>query len=357
VVTTVPNAALLRLRRQDFDLDEGRLRVDLMATRQPGGPEGRLLFGLPPWCVAQLRLTFPGLDAWDEGRLLCPAEGAPHRPRREASDAFRRAANACGCQNTTLPSLRRLALSIHGRAPRAVRRSTATARFEDEGRLEEPADRREAEAQEAYAEWVTSAWTALHAPPTALASVPKRAPAGVAPEDPERFRKVPTEATGGLLVSGCRVLAGSGARTVRGADEPGPLPPTVVPADPWAVPGRSVSAAAPMMPGPLDALLFSQLAEGSMRHAQAMQARAERAERELAQLRALAADPTRDWALTVFLGSTAFASGMAFQDWLHSRPDVQAKLRETGKRLGRYAGQLAGALAKEMLRQGGDGTG
>jgi hypothetical protein len=112
------------------------------------------------------------------------------------------------------------------------------------------------------------------------------------------------------------------------------------------------------MPGPLDALLFSQLAEGSMRHAQAMQARAERAERELAELRALAADPTRDWALPIFLGSTAFASGMAFQDWLHSRPDVQAKLRETASRLGRYAGRLAGALAEEMLRQGGgDGTG
>ena len=73
---------------------------------------------------------------------------------------------------------------------------------------------------------------------------------------------------------------------------------------------------------------------------------------ELAELRALAADPAQEWLFNLFIASTAFVGGMAFQDWLQSRPDVQAKIRATATRVGRYLGEVAGAFSEELARQG-----
>ncbi len=357
VVTTVPDAALRRLRRQDFDLDAGLLRVHLGATRQPGGPEGRLCFGLPRWCVAQLRVSFAGLDGWDGARLLFPAKGAPHRPRREVSHAFRLAADACGCSDTTLRSLRRLAQSIHRTAPRAVRRSTATTRLDGDTLVGSSARRPVAEAQNAYAEWVTAAWTALHQPPMPLAGVSKRAPAGVAPEAPERRQRVAQEAPPGAVVSGCRVPPAGHER--RGST------PRTVDTSPWkaahAAPlsatTRDPAPPAVRVPGPAEAILQMQLVDSAMRAAEMAHNRAVRAEAELRKLRADAAEPDKQLLFTIFVAGGGFASGMAFKDWLDSSPNFEALLSRCKAEVGRLFAAMAEPLAAEMLRTGAPGSG
>jgi hypothetical protein len=186
IVTTVPDESLLRLQRKHFDLQKGRIRVDMMATRRPGMEEGRLVFGLPVWCVEQIRSTFRVFDAWNSERFLFPSKKNPYHPRREVSHALYRAAESSVCVGVTSRSLRLLAQSIHAKAPRAVRRATAKSRLDVPRTIMNPQDQRVAEAQEKYAAWVVRNWRVLFHPPVTLKRVSKRASKNIFPEMPEQ---------------------------------------------------------------------------------------------------------------------------------------------------------------------------
>ena len=350
VATTAPDAAILRLRRGDLDLDAGRLRVDLPATRRPGSPPGHLLYGLPRWCVAQLRAALPGIDGWDEERLLFPAEGAPHRPRRKVSRAFRRLADGCGCSETTLRSLRRLAQAIHARAPRAVRRATATARDDvAEGVL--PDEAALAAAQEAYAAWISSAWGALHAPPVELRRVARRAGPEIAPDRPEQARRkaAAAEPAPGRLVAGVRVEDAAEVRSLprAGWTAAGPDRVETVTHPDVSVSGSRGSAG--FGETGATALFGAALTAQAMQRADAWAQRARQAEAELAGWKERSVSVEDALVCGLFAASGAFAAGMSFEAWLASRPDVRERL---GIGVGRFAVALGETMAEDLRRGG-----
>ena len=332
VVTTVPDASLLGLRRRDLDLDNGRLRVDATGTRRPGGPEGHCLFGLPPWCVDQLRHALPGLDSWEESRRLFPSRSSPDRPLRDVSKRLRRLANGSGCLFTTMRSLRRLAQSIHGTAPRAVRRGTATARHDCRDTVDTRDDTRLADAQEAYATLIVKRWDALHRPPFALARVARRAAAGIRADQPERGRRTNDPARlrrpVGVL-PGCEVDAPQG----RPAPRPRPSEPTTgaVAAFPMIGPWSRESTAQgfrgePDWQGAVTSLALVERTSGQLETCLAHLYKAERhireLERENLQLKELAG-------MNPMTGALSFVSGMAVTNWLDSRPDILTRLGPT----------------------------
>ena len=104
----------------------------------------------------------------------------------------------------TLSGLRRLAQAIHARAPRGVRRATASA-----GRVGSVL----ATVMEAYAAEVVDQWRDLHAPPARPRRVPRRAPKHTRPEQRERGagRSPVAEASTGLPAN-CIVGASDGPR-------------------------------------------------------------------------------------------------------------------------------------------------
>ena len=329
VVTTVPDSSLLGLRRGDLDLDNGRLRVDATATRRPGGPEGWCLFGLPPWCVDQLRHALPGLDSWEERRLLFPSKSSPRRPRRDVSKALRRLGNGCGCLFTTMRSLRRLAQSIHGKAPRAVRRGTATARHDCPHTVDTPDDARLADAQEAYATLIVKRWDALHRPPFALARVARRAAAGIRADQPERGRRTNDPARLGRPVGvlpGCEVDAPRG----RPAPRPRPSEPTTGAGaafpmiDPWT--GKIAPPGFWGEPDGQTAELSMALVQQSSDLRELIQRRLRQTERRIAELERENLELKEVSGMIVLTAVLSFTAGMAVATWLESQPDFRKRL-------------------------------
>lgn len=213
IATTAPLSALLDVRAGALDLRRQRLVIDAPCTRGGERAPARLLFGLPDWCVALLRSALPGIDGWRGSRPIFPKEPGSAAPRREIAHVFRVFADGCWCSDVTLSDLRRLAQAIHARAPRAVRRATATARpGSGKAKLDcdEPAV---AHAQEKYAAWIQGHWRLLHAPPARSSRVSRRAMKQIRPHEPERrLRPRALPARPPPLPPSCRVDAPEGRR-------------------------------------------------------------------------------------------------------------------------------------------------
>ncbi len=345
IVTTASDSALLRLRREDFDLDASRLRVSSSATRKPLQPEGNLLFGLPQWCVDQLRASLPGFDGWEPSRLLFPAKKGANRPQGEASHAIGDARDGCGCQYTTMRSLRLLAQSIHVRAPRALRRGTATARADLDYTINSDADDRVAQAQEDYAAWIVDHWHALHAPPVALTRVPRRANAWTAPEDPERRVRLAEKERASTLVPGCLPAAALGVGVGTAA--------TAVRAQPSSayseVPIAYVGSAAGF--DPIGALNEVVLRDQMGRRVAQGEERLRRALEELKQWKENSVSHADvGWLMSLAAGG-GFMVGTAWADWRARNPNASEAQAE-------WVRKVLVALSEQMVvEMGGAGGG
>ena len=172
VATPAPQKYLMELRREALDLDHQRMTLDTATTRGPSGLPGRMVYGLPDWCMDSLRSVFPDIESWNIKRLLFPSHADPQSLRGDVSHVFRTLARKSDCIGVTLSDIRRLSQTIHVRAPRAVRRGTATARLETGKAI---ADQALAEAQASYAALVVQTWKVLDQPPWPPGRVSRRA--------------------------------------------------------------------------------------------------------------------------------------------------------------------------------------
>lgn len=170
---------VLALRRWNIQGDRVVLDVDDAPRRS--GKALHLRLGLPAWASDALET---GLDGWrdlPDDALLFPGRGS--RPRTDLHRVLGIVCLDVGVDGLTPLAVRRLGQSIHRRmgAARAVVRATASS----SGGAQEPDDALLL-AQEEHAAEVVRRWPNMMSPPDeGPRPLPQRAPAGLAPSEPE----------------------------------------------------------------------------------------------------------------------------------------------------------------------------
>lgn len=337
----LPQTHALRLTRGALDLEGGRIRVHTWRTRRAGSPEGHMIYGLPRWCVDLLLTAYRGIETWPPDRLLFPGEANPGRPRSSVAAAFRTVADRAGCPELRLQDIRRLSQAIHVRAPRAVRRATATARQDVQHSLESGEAQLLADAQEAYASDVVRGWRQLPHPPV----MPRRAPPvralrGVAPHEPERRWR-------GKGLGKPRVgLPGSclpgGGPEASPASQAG-----FADAQPIAAYERELPQIPALLPAfdmPLG-VLQAQMVERLLQQVQVADLRRVHAERQVALLLQTTLPKDEAYGLAAVVAMTAFAAGLTVESYLNQKPALREEL---GQRVGAYALALGEVLQESL---------
>ena len=227
-------AHLLTLRRGEIDTKRMQITLRTLSTPWPGRPPGRLVYGLPHWCGDLLVSAIPGLKAYPDRQPIFAPLGQAAPTREAMSRAFAKVRDNAGCPHLVLSDIRRLSQSLHARAPRAVRRGTATACLSEAATLTTLGARRLANAQDDYAHEVVDTWPTLHKPP-AQRRLPRRAPKGTPPESPElSFSRPKIRVAPGRVVlpASCEPSLGTKPGTGRGVMRAGGRMVDIGPWDP-----------------------------------------------------------------------------------------------------------------------------
>lgn len=174
-----PQKYLMSLCREDIDLQRSCIRMNTPTTRSASGQPGRMAYGLPVWCIQSLYTAFPYIEKWNYKQLLFPSHADPQSLRGDVSHVFRTLARKSDCIGITLSDIRRLSQAIHIKAPRAVRRGTATSRLDTSG--PDPL----AIAQEHYASLIIEKWKIFDQPPWPPGRISRRALKYLNAEDSE----------------------------------------------------------------------------------------------------------------------------------------------------------------------------
>ena len=343
---------LLALRARDVDLDGALLTIDTRRTRGRDHAPGHMVYGLPRWCVASIRSCCPGIDGWPPDRPLFPAPQAWARPRKEMTHLWRSAADDKGYQGMTMQDVRRLAQAIHGGAPRAVRRTTATARLDVEVSLDSAEALRLAEAQASYAERMVREWIYVDRPPIRpKRTPPRRARRDTLPEAPERrTARPPMRAKSVLLPEG---IFGPPGREGAPASRPTAAKPLAEPKRTRGTGWTSAPDQRQLPPSPdvptgfgRSTLPSSQVASPAVWHAvRDAEQRAVGAEQREAQLRATTITHDEAYASLLAVGMTGVTAGMALENYLTTHPTALADMT---KQVGAVAHNLLQALAPEL---------